>query len=197
MVEARRTVVAAGMAVLLVATAIVSLWLMASAGVLGADGSPLQGAPGFGALDSASGLAPPSGGRVQINQPRDPFAPLVTVTTEPGGTTVPGETTTTAPGGETTTTAPGDTTTTTAGDGTTTTTTPGDEPDAVRIALLEIRDEAGERVAVLTVDGETYTVGVGDEFADDFKVVSLAESSGIFQYGDRVFSLAVGQSILK
>jgi hypothetical protein len=73
----------------------------------------------------------------------------------------------------------------------------GDEPIGTRIALLEIRDEDGIKVAVLTVDGETFTVGVGDEFADDLKVVSLSEGSGVFQLDERVFSLIVGQSILK
>jgi hypothetical protein len=47
------------------------------------------------------------------------------------------------------------------------------------------------------VDGTTYTVGVGETFAGSFKVVSLAESSGVFQYGDSAFTLAVGQAILK
>jgi hypothetical protein len=49
----------------------------------------------------------------------------------------------------------------------------------------------------VTVDGVTYTVGVGDEFADDLKVVSLSATSGVFQIDTRVFTLAVGQSILK
>jgi len=50
---------------------------------------------------------------------------------------------------------------------------------------------------VLTVDGQTYTVRVGDTFAEDFKVISLGISSGVFMYRDSVFTLAVGQSIIK
>ena len=65
------------------------------------------------------------------------------------------------------------------------------------MTLLEIRDESGVRRAVLTVDGQTYTVGVGSTFATDFKVVSLGTSSGVFMYRDSVFTLAVGQSIIK
>jgi hypothetical protein len=65
------------------------------------------------------------------------------------------------------------------------------------VSLLEIRDESGVKKAVLTVDGVTYTVGVGDTFAVDFKVISLAADSGVFMYKDLVFTLAVGQSIIK
>jgi hypothetical protein len=60
-----------------------------------------------------------------------------------------------------------------------------------------VRDENGSLVAVVEVDGETYTVGVGDTFAVSFKVVSLTESGGVFTFGDSAFTLAVGQSILK
>ena len=63
--------------------------------------------------------------------------------------------------------------------------------------LLEVRDEAGGKVAVVEVDGQTYTVGVGDTFATNFKVVSLTDNGGVFTYGSSAFTLAVGQSILK
>ena len=52
-------------------------------------------------------------------------------------------------------------------------------------------------MAVVEVDGETSTVGVGDTFATNFKVVSLSETGGVFTFGDSAFTLAVGQSILK
>jgi hypothetical protein len=52
-------------------------------------------------------------------------------------------------------------------------------------------------VAVVEVDGQTYTVGVGDTFAGEFKVVSLSDNGGVFTYGDSAFTLAVGQSIVK
>jgi hypothetical protein len=50
---------------------------------------------------------------------------------------------------------------------------------------------------VVSVDEVTYTVGVGDTFAGDFKVISLDSDSGVFMYGDNVFTLSVGQSIIK
>ncbi len=65
------------------------------------------------------------------------------------------------------------------------------------MVLLEIREEDGTRRAVLTVDGETYVVAVGEAFAENFRVVSLSENSGVFLYGDSAFTLAVGQAILK
>ncbi|MFH1329280.1 MAG: hypothetical protein ABIJ48_01270 [Actinomycetota bacterium] len=198
----RRTFVAVLVAVLLVGTAGVSVWLMASSGVLslGGDGQ-LPGAPGSGVtVPGGSGATIPGVGGFRVAQPRDPFAPLVTA---PTTTTVPGETTTTTGDEGTTTTAGTDSTTstsssttTTTGAGSTTSTT-SDTPVGKRVSLLEIRDQGGVKEAVLTVDGQTYTVGVGDTFATDFKVISLATSSGVFMYRDSVFTLAVGQSIIK
>ena len=210
----RRSLLAVVVALLLVGTAVASIWLMASSGVfsLGGDGS-LPGAPGgAAAAQTAEGSAFPAAGGYHLLQPRDPFEPLVTaasVTTEPidSTSTTGGETTSTT-GGETTSTTGGETTsTTTGGDSGTTTsstttssttsTTQGDAPEGTRVSLHEIRDESGVRMAVLEVDGETFTVGVGDTFAEDFQVVSLSDDSGVFMYRDNVFTLAVGQSILK
>jgi hypothetical protein len=189
--------VAVLVAMLLVGTAGTSVWLMASSGVLSFAGDQrLPGAPGPGATAPAGEAAMAAAGSFRVSPPRDPFAPLIIA---PTSTTVPGETTTT--GGETTTTGgetttSGGGTTTTTGGGSTTTTSP-DTPAGTRVALLEIREEGGVREAVLTVDGVTFTVAVGETFADDFKVISLGTSSGVFMYRDSVFTLAVGQSIIK
>ena len=183
MISAKRTLASVLVAMLLVATAIAAMWLMASAGVFGGAEQPLAGAPesstesnlsaaaGAGSVEIKSGF--------QVSQPRDPFEPLI------------------VSGGGPTTTLDDESTTTTTGDGSTTTTTAGDSPDGIRVVLLEVRDESGSLVAVVEVDGETYTVGVGDTFAVSFKVVSLTESGGVFTFGDSAFTLAVGQSILK
>jgi len=186
---ARRTFLAVIISLLLVGTAGVSVWLMASSGVFSlGDDRNLPSAPGAGssAVETADDPLPFYGGAVYA--PRDPFEPLITT-----ATTVPGETTTTVPGA-TTTTVPGATTTTVPG---ATTTTQGDAPDTKRITLLEIRDTDGVYTAVVSVDDVTYTVGVGDTFAGDFKVISLDSDSGVFMYGDNVFTLSVGQSIVK
>jgi hypothetical protein len=196
----RRTFVAVLVAVLLVGTAGASVWLMASSGVLSLGGDrQLPGAPESGG-QNAGGATIPAAGGFRVAQPRDPFAPLITspssTTTPDGSTTTGGDSTTTTGGGSTTTTTGGGSTTTTTSGGSTTTTT-SDTPTGKRVSLLEIRDEGGVKKAVLTVDGQTYTVGVGDTFATDFKVISLATSSGVFMYRDSVFTLAVGQSIIK
>ena len=111
----KRSLLAVTVSLLLVATAIASLWLMASAGVFDAGGGTLPHAAsettvaGTGQVSGAAGAA-------RLVQPRDPFRPLI----EPPTTTIPEDSTTTSEG-ETTTTSEGDTTTTTGGDTTTTT----------------------------------------------------------------------------
>ncbi len=65
------------------------------------------------------------------------------------------------------------------------------------MALVEVRDVDGVLRATVTVGGSTFDVGVGDTFADIYKVVSLSEDSGVFLKGDSVFDLNVGQQILK
>lgn len=199
MIGFKRTLVSVFVSVLLVGTAVASVWLMASAGVFTGGGSGLPGAPAGSVPITAAPAAPISiAPGFQVAQPRNPFEPLITTpvteattTTEAGGST----TSTTGGSGSTTTTGGGSTTTTVAGS--TTTTTKGNEPEGIRVKLLEIRTETSGRVAVVQVDGIAYTVKVGDTFATKFKVVSLTSNGGVFTYGDSVFSLAVGQSILK
>jgi hypothetical protein len=187
MIGTKRTLVSVLVSLVLVATASASMWLMASAGVFTGAEQAIPGAPTTDATlpAAASGGSERIISGFQVSQPRDPFEPLIVGT---GGGD--GSTTTTLDDGSSTTT-------TTGGDGSTTTTTAGDTPDGIRVVLLEVRGENGELVAVVEVDGETSTVGVGDTFAVNFKVVSLSETGGVFAFGDSAFTLAVGQSILK
>ncbi|MEX0825168.1 MAG: hypothetical protein WD184_00180 [Acidimicrobiia bacterium] len=195
MIGVKRTLVSVLVSLLLVGTAAASVWLLASAGVFTGGEPALPSAsvnPGTVAAAPGGALDPSTD--YQVAQPRDPFEPLIvpdSTTTVPGG-----DTTTSTSGGATTTTTPGATTSSSTG-GTTTSTTTGDQPQGKRVTLLEVRQEAGGRVAVVEVDGQTYTVGVGDTFAGDFKVVSLSDNGGVFTYGDSAFTLAVGQSIVK
>lgn len=184
MSQARRTLTATMLAFLLVAVGVFAIWLVAGSGVFATTspqlGGPLPAGPVAGATGGDAGL--PLAPSIQVAQPRDPFAPLtseppLTTSTLPGQTTQPGETTTTQPGE--------------------TTTTEGFDPEGTRVVLLEIRPEGGVDKAVLTVDGVTYVVGVGETFAESFKVVSLSDDSGVFLYGDSAFTLTVGQAILK
>ena len=152
----------------IVGTAIGSVWLLASSGVFDIENDSLPGAPTVNPTIAAQVTLPPPGARVQVNPPRDPFEPIVTSTTsvDDGSTT-----STTGGDGTTTTTTGGDgTTTTSTTAASTTTTTSGDDPDDIRVTLIEVRGTAGEREAVVEVDSITYTVGVGDSFAVDFKV---------------------------
>lgn len=73
----------------------------------------------------------------------------------------------------------------------------GFEPGGTTILLVEIREVGGVLRATVTVDGTSYDVGVGDTFADVYKVVSLDSDSGVFLFGDSAFTLSEGQSILK
>ena len=188
MIGVKRTLLSVFVSLLLVATAVASVWLMASAGVFTGGQPALPGAPTTGStVAAAPGGAPDPSSGYLLGQPRDPFEPLVVETT----------TSTTADGSTTSTTGGNGATTSTTSGGTTTSTTQDDDPDGKRVTLLEVREENGERVAVVEVDGVTYTVGVGDTFATDFKVVSLSENGGVFTYGDSAFTLAVGQSIVK
>lgn len=189
MSTARRSLTATALAFVMVAVGVFSIWLVTSSGVF-ASATPLLNGPLPSASSAAAGAATgsdlPLALNLQVAQPRDPFAPL---------TSEPPLTTSTLPG-QTTTTQPGQTTTTVVGESTTTT-TEGFEPEGTRVVLLEIREEGGVDKAVVTVDGVTHIVGVGETFAGSFKVVSLSESSGVFLYGDSAFTLAIGQAILK
>ena len=180
----RRTLMAVVVAVLLLVTGGGSFWLVASSGALSGDSSDGPGGGESSGTVAQAAAVLFAGAWFKLEQPRDPFAPLITtpapVTSSAGSST----------------TGMGSTTSSTAG-GSTTTTTVSDHPTGTRVALLEIRTEGGAKVAVLTVDGVTYTVGVGDTFADGFKVISLGNDSGVFMYGTKVFTLVVGQSIIK
>lgn len=84
------------------------------------------------------------------------------------------------------------------GDGGTT-----DPGDRLTFGLVSVNEVDGVPRAVVQVDNVEYTVGVGDTFAGNFKVVSLTPeegddaASGVFQYGDNTFEASVGQTILK
>ncbi len=58
-------------------------------------------------------------------------------------------------------------------------------------------DAAGNRRAIVRVDGTEYTVGVGETFAGRYKVVALDDDKVTFLFGDSTFVLGEGQQILK
>ncbi len=162
---------AAATAILLIGVAVALAWIAFSGSLIGVDIPDFEQA--FPDRTGQEPVAAPllEGMRIessiQFSQPRDPFRPLITE----------GSTGVTGGGG-----------TSTGGDGTTTGTS---------ITLQEIRDVNGVLRATVIVDGVSYDVGVGDEFAGTFMVVSLDQDSGVFLNGDNAFELSVGQQILK
>jgi len=116
---------------------------------------------------------------------RDPFDPLIVEPTETTGTTN-GETT-----NGTTTDGTTDGTTT---DGETTDEGPAETGDSMTIGgktitLIDIFTEGGEQKAQVSVDGETFVVGEGEEFAGNFKLVNVSGGCASFLFGDQSFSL--------
>jgi hypothetical protein len=165
---------AAVVATIMIATGGLATWVVASSGVL----VPQAAAGDRPSAAAAPQQSQPSDSSVELNtafqlsQPRDPFRPLVTEDSPPG--LIPGVGGTPGSGDDGGTFDPGNT-----------------------ITLQEIRLVAGELVATIVVNGVTYEVSEGDTFAGSFKVIELTEDSALLQYGDIVFELKVGQSILK
>lgn len=158
---------------MLVATAVAAAYALIDAGLFRAAAQTLEG-PLAGVSTAAGEPLAAAGGieivdNAQISQPRDPFRPLITPESPVFG-------------------QPGLGGTGTSGDGFVPT---------VTIALVDIRDVGGVPRATVTVNGESFDVGVGDTFAQVYRVVSLTEDSGVFMFGDNAFELQVGQQILK
>jgi hypothetical protein len=165
-----------------------------------------------GVAPGAPGEAPPPE-TFEVFSTKNPFTPLVGTPggggTSGGGATTGGGTVVTTPptgGGTSVTTPPSGTGTgTTGGGGTTATTAPpssggtGTEPrTSQRIALLDVYDQAGKRVANVRVNSTVYeAVAPGEQFATSFQLVSLDGTCGTFLFGDDRFRLCQGEEVLK
>jgi type IV pilus biogenesis protein PilP len=175
------------MAVILIATGIASAWVLATSGVFSAQDATLQGPLASAAVADTPAIEAGDGARVlfnaQLSQPRDPFRPLISEDSPtvglPGAGGTPGQ--------------PGDGN----GDGNGDGDGNGFEPGTTTIMLVDIRDVDGTYRATIVVNGVTYDVGVGDTFAGVYQVVSIDEDSVVIRFGDSVFTLTVGQEILK
>lgn len=163
---------AAVLAVLLMGLALAAAWWAVAPGILGTSpGEVLNGALAPAGVVVPDEVALAEGARISTRlQTSQPRDPFVPLITD---------------------TPPVDTD----GDG---------EPDSTvvdrtRFTLEDVSDIAGVLRAEVSVDGVTYTVGIGDTFAGKFKVISLDETagSGVFSYGDNTFSAIIGQAILK
>ena len=158
---------------------------------------------------------PPPQETFEVFSSKNPFTPLVGGTGTGTGTTSGGTTATTLPGGATgstggatgstggTGTTPGGGTTggtgTSGGSTTPTTSAPSVEPrSSQRVALLDVYEKGGRRVANVRVNDTVYeAVAPGDDFAGSFRLVSLDGSCGSFLFGDDRFRLCQGEEVLK
>jgi hypothetical protein len=122
----------------------------------------------------------------QVYATKNPFEPVIQVTTPTSGSTGSTSTTTAGGGG--------------GGGSTTTTTTPSNEPPPGEVVtLLDVfRDSQGAVKARVQVGSTVYTVGEGDTFADgQYRVVSLDSPCGQFLFGDAPFRLCEGEQTIK
>ena len=117
--------------------------------------------------------------------PRDPFKPLVTSGEGGGGAAAPddgtgdGDIVTPDDGGE----AP-----------------PTDDGDRIgnhRVRVVDVYVQNGRDRAQIQVDGTVYTVDEGEQFADNFELVSASGRCATILFGDDEFTLCEGEEILK
>ena len=179
--------------------------------------APPQGAPPTTVpsppidTDGGNGKGDGDKGRVEtftVFAPKDPFKPLITPEEAGGstaGTTDTGTDTGTGDGdgdgtgdgdGDGTGDGDGDGTGTDDGDGTGT----DDGSDTVgghRVKLIDVFTQGGRERAEVQVDDTVYTVDVGEEFAESFKLLSTSGRCASLLFGDDQFSLCEGQEILK
>jgi len=177
----RERALAIGLGVLVVG--VVVFLLMSGGG--GEEIPPVSSNPVVKTSPSPTVTSPPETG--QTFEGKDPFQPLV-VAAAVGST---GGTTGGSTGGSTGSPAPqpsGSITGVNGGSSGTPSTT---------VTLIDIRKVNGKLVATVDVDGKDYTAGVGQTFAQNFRVISLTSSCGTFVFGDERFSLCEGQEINK
>lgn len=150
----------------------------------------------------------------EVFSTKNPFTPLINPPGAGGGTTgggTGGTTQTTLGSGSRGGGTTGGTTQTTirggSGSGGTATTQPGgssggqaNEPRRQqRVALLDVLQRSGRVVAQVRVNDSVYTVGEGEVFADNYRVLSIDEANecGRFIFGDEQFRLCRGEETLK
>lgn len=180
-----------------------------------------------GETTTTTALAPDGAGApaesFEVFSTKNPFTPLINPPAAGGGGTAGGGTAGGGfAGGDTTATtffvgggggSGGGTTQTTirggsgAGSGGTTTTAPGgssggqaNEPRRQqRVALLDVLRRQGRVVAQVRVNDTVHTVGEGDVFAENYRVLSIDEANkcGRFIFGDEQFRLCRGEETLK
>jgi hypothetical protein len=65
------------------------------------------------------------------------------------------------------------------------------------VELIDVFEENGVRRVTIRVDSTLYTVGEGDTFADNFRVLSIDPPCATLLYGDNQFTLCEGERVRK
>lgn len=134
---------------------------------------------------ASDAVALPSAQRVVLS--RDPFQPVVP---EPASDGTDGGT-----DGETDGSSDSGTDGT---DGGTEDACTGDESETVCDGIVVTLDGfTDEGRSIVTVDGTSFTVAVGDEFATSFRVLAINEPCATLLFGDEAFSICTGATVLK
>ena len=79
-------------------------------------------------------------------------------------------------------------------------TDPGTDGETVgdhRVKVVDVYTQNGRDRAQIQVDGTVYTVDEGEEFADNFRLVSASGRCATILFGDDEFTLCEGEEILK
>jgi hypothetical protein len=150
---------------------------------------PLPAAPGTG-VEEPEPQEPPRA--VTFFGGRDPFVPLVVAEAGGGGTT-PTEAEA-ATGGEPTTGGEvpvGDVPVEPVTDGAEEEEQPGITVSGRQVTLVDIVDE---NTAQVSVDGQTSEVDEGEEFDENFELVSVSGTCARFLFGDESFTLCQGEA---
>jgi hypothetical protein len=144
---------------------------------------PPAASPPPAAVPSPSPTAKPP--RFTFFSGRDPFLPLVVEPAAvgeapPGEAPAPGESpappvTEPPPGAEAGVTPEGGTTI-----------------GGHRVTVIDVFTQGGQQMVQVEVDGQTFTVGEGEEFSDNFRVESISGTCASFLFGDEPFTLCEG-----
>lgn len=60
------------------------------------------------------------------------------------------------------------------------------------VTIIDVFTQDGQQMVQVEVDGQTFTVGEGEEFSDNFRVESIQGTCVSFLFGDEPFTLCEG-----
>jgi hypothetical protein len=66
-----------------------------------------------------------------------------------------------------------------------------------QVQVIDVYRQGGQDRAQIQVDETVYTVDEGEDFADNFRLVSASGACATMLFGDDEFTLCEGEQILK